>query len=204
MLGAMIIPLDRPYPSIHGAPVIDRVDSAIFTRLYFAHCMACGFCGDSCCQYGVDIDRENVARIVAVADRLEPFVGVPRQAWFEATYEADPAFPGGQATRTQVKDGACVFLNRRGRGCLLHSFALQEGLNPHDLKPLVSAIFPVTFDAGCLCPSDEILDNELVCRDRGPSLYEGARDDLGHYFGPDFLTALDSVRAALPAAAPLT
>lgn len=193
MIGAMIIPLDKPYPSIHGLPVIDRVDSAIFSRRYFAHCMACGFCGDSCCQYGVDIDCENVARIEAVADRLEPFVGVPRDQWFEPGYEADPVFPDGRVTRTQVKDGACVFLNRKGRGCLLHSFALQEGVSPNDLKPLVSAIFPVTFDAGCLCPSDEILDNELICRDQGSSLYEGARSDLGHYFGAGLLVVLDGL-----------
>ncbi|QQG36792.1 MAG: hypothetical protein HYS17_03205 [Micavibrio aeruginosavorus] len=189
----MIIPLDKPYPSILGAPVIDRVDSAIFSRRYFAHCMACGFCGDSCCQYGVDIDIENVGRIMDVADRLEPFAGSRRDQWFENGYEDDPYFPGGKVTRTQVKNGACVFLNRKGRGCLLHSFALQEGINPNDLKPLVSAIFPVTFDAGCLCPSDEILDNELICRDLGSCLYEGARADLGYYFGTEFVAVLDDL-----------
>lgn len=189
----MIISLGSSYPSIHGTPVIDRVDSTIFTRRYFAHCMACGFCGDSCCQYGVDIDRENVARIEAVAHQLEPFMAVPRQEWFEPGYEADPVFPGGQVTRTRVRDGACVFLNRQGRGCLLHSFAVRQGINPNHLKPLVSAIFPVTFDAGCLCPSDEILDNELICRDQGLSLYEGARNDLGYYFGAGLLVVLDEL-----------
>ena len=35
----MIIALAKLYPSIYGAPVIDRIDTAIFTRTYFAHCM---------------------------------------------------------------------------------------------------------------------------------------------------------------------
>lgn len=189
----MIIPLDKPYPSIHGAPVIYRIDSDIFARRYFAHCMNCTFCGDSCCQYGVDVDIENVARIMAVADQLEPFVGSTRDQWFEDGYEDDPHFPGGKVTRTKVRNGACVFLNRTGRGCLLHSFALQEGMNFNDIKPLVSAIFPVTFDAGCLCPSDEILDHELICRDQGLSLYEGARGDLLHYFGAGLIALLDEL-----------
>lgn len=187
----MIITLEKSYPSIHGAPVIDRIDIAIFQRTYFAYCMQCSFCNDSCCQYGVDVDIENVARIMRVADKLEPFVGSKRDEWFDGAYENDQHFPGGKVTRTSVKDGACIFLNRKGRGCLLHSFAVQEGFNFNDIKPLVSAIFPVTFAEGCLCPSDEILDNELVCRDQGPSLYEGARSDLRHYFGDELIAILD-------------
>ncbi len=155
--------------------------------------MQCSFCGDSCCQYGVDVDIENVSRIMNVADRLEPFVGSKRDEWFEGGYESDVHFPGGRVTRTKVKDGACIFLNRTGRGCLLHSFAVQEGMNFNDIKPLVSAIFPVTFAEGCLCPSDEILDNELICRDQGPSLYEGARSDLRHYFGEECIAVLDGL-----------
>jgi len=197
----MIIPLAKAYPSIHGAPVIDRIDTAIFARTYFAHCMDCGFCKDSCCQYGVDVDIKNVARINAVADRLEPFVGSTRDQWFEAGFEDDPHFPGAKVTRTKVVNGACVFLNRKGRGCLLHSFALQEGTPFNDIKPLVSAIFPVTFDGGCLCPSDEVLDSELICRDQGPSLYEGARSDLLYYFGPDFIVLLDGLLPLHKAAA---
>lgn len=189
----MIIALDKAYPSIHGAPVIDRIDTDIFVRTYFAHCMDCGFCGDSCCQYGVDVDIENVARIRAVADQLEPYVGSHRDQWFEQGFEADVHFPGGQVTRTKVVDGACVFLNRKGRGCLLHSFALREGFDFNEIKPLVSAIFPVTFDSGCLCPSDEIPTNELICQGAGPSLYEGSRSDLLHYFGAEMIAALDEM-----------
>ena len=48
--------------------------------------------------------------------------------------------------RTQVKDGRCVFLNRQARGCKVHSYCLDKGLDYHLLKPLVSILFPVTFD----------------------------------------------------------
>lgn len=189
----MIVSLPKAYPSLHGVPVIERIDTDIFVQTYFAHCMECGFCGDSCCQYGVDVDIENVKRIEAVADRLEAFVGSTRDQWFEEGYGDDPDFPGGLATRTKVVDGACVFLNRKGRGCLLHSFALQEGFNFNEIKPLVSAIFPVTFDSGCLCASDEIVTKELICQGAGPSLYEGARADLLHYFGAEMIAVLDNM-----------
>ena len=198
----MIIPLPHSYPSIHGAPVIDRIDTAIFARTYFAQCMDCSFCGDSCCQYGVDVDVHNVARINDVADRLEPFVGSARDQWFEGGFEDDAHFPGGKVTRTKIVNGACVFLNRTGRGCLLHSFALQENFDFNDIKPLVSSIFPVTFDGGCLCPSDEVIENELICRDQGSSLYEGARSDLLHYFGADFIALLDGLLPLHRACAP--
>lgn len=190
----MIIKLDKPYASRHGVPVIESIDTDIFTRTYFSHCMNCTFCGDSCCQYGVDVDVENVGRIMAVADKLEPFVGSKRDEWFDdSAAEDEPEYPGGRVTRTNVKDGACIFLNRKGRGCLLHSFALQEGFEPNTIKPLVSAIFPVTFYDRMLCAAEEVTENELVCRDQGLSLYEGARSDLLYYFGTELIAQLDQL-----------
>ena len=191
----MIRALTRPYACRFGAPVIDRVDTAIFFRTYFVNCMACTYCHDSCCQYGSDIDGENVDRVNAHADDLERFTGVTRDRWFTGEWNNDVEFPGGRQTRTAVEGGACVFKSRTARGCMLHSFALSRGLDYHELKPMVASLFPVTFDGGLLHPSNEILDRSLQCIDDGPTLYKGVRSEIEWYFGAELVAELDGIEA---------
>lgn len=198
----MLTSLSRDYPSRFGVPVISRVHHQIFRFTYFTHCMQCGFCADACCFHGVDVDIANVGRILQHSSALERHVGRPAREWFTGRYEPDPEFPGGSYTRTQVRDGACVFLSREreSRGCLLHSYALREGIDYHDLKPMVSALFPITFGEGVLYAADEVQDESLVCSGAGPTLYEGLRDELRFYFGPAFVEELDRLASAEPAA----
>jgi hypothetical protein len=178
-------------------PIVSRVDTAIFRHRYFVQCMQCAYCFDSCCQYGVDVDASNVERLRAQADDLERYTGVPRDRWFTGEWTDDAEFPGGRHTRTRVEGGACVFRNRgrhgNGRGCMIHSYALERGLDYHDLKPMVSALFPVTFDDGLLHPSTEIVDRSLQCVDDGPTVYRGIRDEIGWYFGADLVQELDAL-----------
>jgi hypothetical protein len=187
--------LSRPHACRWGAPVIDRVDTAIFHLRYFVGCMDCTYCFDSCCQYGVDVDVTNVARLDEHKAGLEALTGVPRERWFTGEWNDDKEFPGGRQTRTRVEGGACVFRNRKGRGCLIHAYALSKGIDYHQLKPMVSTLFPLTFDYGLLHPSTEILDRSLQCIDDGPTLYEGVRDEVGWYFGQDLVAELDALRA---------
>ncbi|MDP9150910.1 MAG: hypothetical protein M3O36_13350 [Myxococcota bacterium] len=194
----LIRALSRAYACRWGVPIVDRVDTAIFARTYFVQCMDCSYCHDSCCQYGVDVDVTNVARLDAHAASLEQYTGVPRARWFTGEWCDDGEFPGGRQTRTRVEDGACVFRNRRGRGCTIHSFAVERGIDYHELKPMVSVLFPITFDGGLLHPSNEILDRSLQCIDDGPTLYRGVRSEVGWYFGGDLVAELDALEA-LPA-----
>jgi Fe-S-cluster containining protein len=189
----MIKALQRSYPSRDGAPVLTSVDTDIFTNRYFAQCMDCTFCHDSCCAYGVVVDVPTVGRLLAHADELEPVVGVGRERWFTGHYEADPEIPGGSCTRTAVIDGACVFLNRQGRGCLIHKFCLDRGIDVRDLKPMIAALFPVTFDYGMLHANLEVRDKSLICLNTGPTLYRSARADLEYYFGPELVAELDAI-----------
>ena len=191
MVRAVIRALSRFYPCRWGAPVLDRVDPAIFRRTYFVQCMECTYCFDSCCQYGVDVDGPNVDRLNAVAGELEQFTGVARERWFTGEWTEDREFPGGRQTRTRVEDGACVFRSRKARGCMIHSFALSRGTDYHELKPMVSILFPVTFDGGLLHPSNEILDRSLQCIDDGPTLYRGVRGEIAWYFGAELVDELD-------------
>jgi hypothetical protein len=173
------------------------VDAAIFQRRYYGHCMACGFCGDSCCQHGVDVSVVERDRILAAADHLEPLVGVPRTEWFVDGLVADADFPGGAATRTRVVDGGCVFLRRGARGCSLHASAMARGEDYHVLKPMVSTLFPVTFGDGTLFCSEELVDGSLSCAGDGPTAYAMARGELLYYFGTELVAELDGLAAAL-------
>lgn len=188
------LPLLRAYPARRAQPIVDRVDTRIFTARYFGACMSCTFCHDSCCQYGADVDLDNAGRLISRRAELEPFVGRPATAWFQETGLEDLDFPGGKIVRTRATDRGCGFLNPSGRGCLIHSFALSRGEDYHELKPLVCWLFPLTVSAGLLCPSDEISTRELICMGDGPTLYDSLRDELAYTFGTDLIAELDAIR----------
>ena len=176
------------------------MDDAIFTRRYFGHCLRCTFCGDACCTHGVDVSVVERDRILARADELEPLVRIERDRWFAPALEADADFPGGFATRTAVVDGGCVFLRRDGRGCLIHAALLATGEDYHQLKPMVSTLFPVTFGDGALLCSDELHDASLVCAGEGPTAYAMARSELEFYFGAELVAELDALAGPSAAA----
>jgi hypothetical protein len=189
------IQLSRPYRARGGAPVIRRVDAAVFTARYFARCLACGFCRDACCDHGVDVDIATVGRILAQGDALARRVGLPSARWFDGEVVDDDDAPGGAMLRTRAEGGGCVFRSRTGRGCELHAYAVETGQDYHELKPMVSTLFPITFAGGLLCLSEELTDGSLVCAGDGPTAYEAVRGELEYYFGADFVVELDSLRA---------
>ena len=190
-----MIALNRSYSCTLGGPVLKAVDPAIFTLRYFTHCLECGFCRDACCDHGVDIDLGNIARLKALPQDFHDRIGAPVRDWFSGEAVADHEFPGGAHLRTAVKDGACIFRNAGGRGCAIHAYCLDHKLDYHDYKPMVSVLFPVTFEQGVLIASGEAADGSLICSGQGPSLYEGARGELGYYFGAGLLTELDQLKA---------
>ena len=185
------IALSRAYVARDGAPRVERVEPEIFLRHYFGQCLRCDFCRDSCCQHGVDVSVPERDRILAQADALEPLVGLPREQWFREQVSEDGDFPGGAATRTNVVGDGCVFLRRGARGCSLHALSLARGEDYHALKPMVSALFPVTFGEGSLICSEELVDGSLVCAGAGPTAYEMAREELAYYFGAELVAELD-------------
>jgi len=185
--------LPRRFASRYGVPVIGRVDPRIFTSRYFTHCLQCGFCHDWCCSFGVDVDLRAAGAIERHADALERHAGIARSRWLEPAVERDARMPGGGSRRTRVEDGACIFLNRQGRGCRLHAFCLEQGLDYHELKPLVDCLFPLTFSGDLLCPSDEVTTGALACLNQGPSAYQGVREEVQYYFGDECVAALDEL-----------
>ena len=189
-----MIALSRAYESVMGGPVLRAVDPAIFSLRYFTRCMECGFCKDACCDHGVDIDLGNMERLKSLPRDFRDRIGAPVEEWFTNQVTADEEFPGGAHVRSRVMNGTCVFRNRDARGCAIHAYCLEKGLDYHRFKPMVSALFPVTFELGVLTASGEAAEGSLVCGGVGPSLYEGARGELSYYFGPALVTELDQLK----------
>lgn len=201
--------LSRPYTCVFGAPVLDRVDPRLFTLTYFGLCMDCGTCQDACCQYGVDVELPRMRAIERHRAELEEYTGWSREWWFrddpeDVGIQDDAEYPGGQYTRTQVVDlppgrsahteTGCVFLDPTGRGCLLHQFALERGIEVHQIKPMMCMLFPASFNGGVLAPALEFeVEGEPVCRGPGLSVYRGARADILYYFGAEFVAELDAI-----------
>ena len=193
----LVVDLRRTYVARYGAPLISQVAVDIFQLRYFTKCMSCTFCNDWCCTHGVDIDVENVQRVLQHTSELEARLNIPAADWFtNEPPDKHPDYPGGACMRTNTRDGKCVFLNRQSRGCQLHAFAVEKGLDYHDLKPMLSTLFPLTFDDGALHVMDEVDDRSLVCLGQGPTLYRGVRPELEYYFGPSFVEELDEIEAA--------
>jgi Fe-S-cluster containining protein len=199
--------LSTGYTARGGAPKILRVNTTIFERRYFTRCLDCTYCGDSCCSYGVDVDLENIERLKKHADGIEAFTGIARSEWLDGIHVPDPDYPGGGNQRVRAAFGSCIFLDRGkwgARGCMLHRYAIAADIDYHEVKPLMSSPFPLSFEAcdgGCtLRTATEVIEEELVCLDEGPTIYQSARNELLYYFGEAMVKELDAMEASLPVA----
>src|SRR5262245_45559719 len=112
----LIVDLRRTYAARYGAPLISQVAVDIFQLRYFTKCMSCTFCGDWCCNHGVDIDLDNVKRLMDHKDALETWLKIPASEWFTDELDKHSDYPGGACMRTNTRNGKCVFVNQNGRG----------------------------------------------------------------------------------------
>jgi Fe-S-cluster containining protein len=177
---------------ISSSPVLHHVDSEIFTLRYFARCMGCSFCHDSCCQYGCDVNIGERDAILKAADALAPYISYPPSRWFGSTVHEDAEYPTGKYVRANSIDGACVFLNRSSRGCGIHRYALENKVDYHHIKPMVCWLFPVCWDKGVMRPNTDVKD-DLACFGNGPTLFEASRDEIAHVFGKALVDELDAL-----------
>lgn len=202
------IPLSRRYLSnlakSGGGPWIDRVEPQIFSQRYFTECMSCNFCHDACCKHDgatVDLDLENVARLKPHAQALFKLNAIDPSLWFSEEVEQDCDFPSGQclSVYSNESDDTCVFLDTKGRGCLIHRHCLESGLDYHDLKPMYCWLFPLEVKSGLLCRSfhPKVRQNSLPCLDTGPTFYRGVRSELSHAFPAELIAELDAIAASM-------
>jgi len=168
---------------------INCVDERILSACYFARCMECDLCNDSCCGYGCPVDTAEVERILAYKNELETRLHIPVSDWFLAETEQRPEFPSGKVKRTRINNNQCIFHDNISRGCHLHRFALEKGMDPHLLKPMVCFLFPLTWGGSYLYVSDFL--DELPCKNTGVPIFESQRNELMLYLGDDFIKEME-------------
>jgi hypothetical protein len=186
-----IVPLRREYASENLA--ISFVHRDIFLKKYFARCLECSFCHDWCCSFGADIDIQNVQKIEQRKEEILPFIRPPQAEWFEEEFTYYEEYAGNHYTRINPHGSRCAFISKDQRGCGLHRYAISEGMDYHEIKPLVCILFPLSFGEGILSLAPELDDGSLVCSGSGDSAYRATRNELEHYFGQDLLAELDEI-----------
>jgi len=168
---------------------IDEVEESIFSSRYFARCLDCLFCQDSCCSCGCQMDRAERDRILIYAPELEARLGISASQWFKEIIK-DADYPSGESVRTKVYGDRCVFYDHRLRGCWLHRFAVEKGMDHHLLKPMVCCLFPVAWEKGCLFVSGFL--DEMPCKDQGVPVFQAQKEELRFYFGGEFVSELEA------------
>jgi len=168
---------------------IKEIDENLFTKKYVANCLDCTFCNDLCCSYGCPMDWSEIKRVLYYANQLEAELEIPSSMWFEDSIEINEDYPSGRVMRTKVYDGKCVFYKKGTRGCSLHRFGLEKGIDVHMLKPMVCCLFPITWEKERIHAS-EFLD-ELPCRDKGISIFEAQKNEMRIYLGDELVTELE-------------
>jgi Fe-S-cluster containining protein len=167
---------------------ITSCDERLKSDCYFARCMECS-CNDSCCNYGCPVDITEVERILTYRDELEKRIGIPASDWFMEATESRTEFPSGKIKMTRVHLNSCIFHDNVLRGCHLHRLALEKGIDPHSIKPMVCFLFPLTWDGSFLYVS-EFLD-ELPCKNTGARIMESQINEIRRYIGDDFIKEIE-------------
>jgi hypothetical protein len=106
---------------------------------------------------------------------------------------------------TPIVDGMCVFKNRNSRGCGIHSFCFEKGIDVRALKFFACCIFPVEVnkvqdETNILTVGYELRHEgfDIDCKFTGDStVYECAREDIDYYFGKGLIDVIDDVKNQL-------
>jgi hypothetical protein len=145
--------LEREWISITNPD--DPHDRYVFDVSFLLSTYACiygdgcpGIYGDTvigCCELGAYyVDDDDRARVEAMVEVLGPAY---MQHYADARRRGVTArLPSGE-TRTRVKSGGCIFLNRAGfatgPGCALHHYAVARGEHHMTYKPEVCWLVPL-------------------------------------------------------------
>ena len=134
-----------------------------------------GECKAACCLYGVWLDADEAADLLAHAGLIQPHLpqGMRDPAdWFDGREEADEFLPSGRALHSAVLPSdwhyggsACGFL-RPDYKCALQVAGQAAGLHPWRFKPFYCVLHPLDLDEQgriTLDETGELLAEEGSC-----------------------------------------
>ena len=112
-------------------------------------------CGDACCRYGADFDQESANIVFQNRKKVERLIKNKLEKCYLKVTLNDPEFLGGNARRSRVRDGFCVFHNPHGKGCVLFVLATR-GEIPIRAVPSICRLYPLTWGNGRIIVYDQI------------------------------------------------
>lgn len=177
-----------------------KVGEGILRSRFKAGC-SMSRCGGKCCRSGVLAGVEERDRILENADLVRRYLDEDQEQnpanWFGEKFE-DPDFPSGRAVETQVRNGACVFLDREAR-CVLQKAEAHAPSGVKALKPFYCRAFPVTVEFGVLTIDDEHCPDETRCcgptKDGELTVFDVLEFELEYVLGPNGLSELRDYRS---------
>ena len=200
----MRLVLKQSYPSIHGYPVIEKVDTEVFTRNFpFRDCLAVD-CADICCSGGATMDISSFDKLLAYREHF-PWID-----WTGYDFREDFYSPGGRGCYTRFPDQRCMFQTPGGRGCAIHAYSLQNGIDYRTIKFFTCCLFPC--EVNKVGPDENVLTAgyelryqsrfNLPCGQQpgGESIYRVCRENLQYYYGAELIGELDQLQTTCCAA----
>lgn len=98
-------------------------------------------CPGDCCSEGVSITVQQVEKIKAVADELQPYLIEPYDfSTWDVSHGADIGTP---VLNEDKPNSQCWFL-RGNRLCAVHTLTIDKGVPVASLKPFFCLFFPLT------------------------------------------------------------
>ena len=154
---------------------------------------------DACCQYGVDIDLGERDGILEHQGEIAKLLTAEANAtpWFIGEEIEDVDFVSGRYIRTNKLGDGCLFLSHDLRGCAIHRASIEGGWSFSGIKPHVCRLFPLTYTGDLICLSDDYSDYSCAYEPSAPTVYQGSRDDLREFFGPELIATLDASEASV-------
>ncbi|MCB9133799.1 MAG: hypothetical protein H6636_00120 [Anaerolineales bacterium] len=128
----------------------------------------CGWpaCKSACCVYGVWIDLDEQADLLAHAELIQPHLPPKRRdpsRWFDGEIEPDRHTPAKQVTHTRViRDpkhyggSTCIFMRPDDYKCALQVAGEAAGEHPWRFKPFYCILHPLDLDEHGRITLDEI------------------------------------------------
>jgi len=130
--------------------VIKKIKKECFQHKGFDNrgCMGTN-CGDSCCRWGADFDEESMQLVYKNRLIIEKLIKRKLDLCFLKRKLGDSEFLGGNALRSRIRNGFCVFHNQSGKGCVLFALA-YNGQIPQRAIPSICRLYPLTWNFGHL------------------------------------------------------
>ncbi len=159
------------------------IDPALFTFPFECDCSG------ECCHYGVYTDRDECKVILSMQDEIKQNLDETQtpvvEKWFEPE-EEDKDFASGFAVGTELHNGKCVFLDKKGL-CTIQKISMQKQEFKWKNKPIYCILFPLTIFENTLTIDNEHIDRLKTCNKANPvtPIYKSCEAEIRHLLGDD-------------------